>query len=783
MPNTAFGHLPTVEDSSVGSGSTHASNANSVSNLNASHSSNSQQPRMKRSNYLSVMAGATKSSEDLVAMLSRPTPGAGSRGSGLSQLGGGGGSAAGSGLSSGLQLSHQSTPNSTGTPVGGRSNFFDLRRKNTVTPVPDFEEEGFDEGAQDKDPLIVGFGGTGDGGRRGSNPRPLPSLRSALRMSSRTDVKAMTNNAAAANAAQKMKKNMSSVQFANTMKNTVSFSNNTKAQTNLGEEQEKRQGNASFLFDHQQGQPPMGGGPQAQGGQGQQAQFLQQQQLRQFQTQQQPPKANYTAAMMMRKSQSIASPQMMLAHQNSIASSGSERTANETFAATSGGNSSNSSGSEGNASFPIYLAQVPAPAGVPTATQNKMSSFMDARRRCQSMAGGMGNTGGMTPVAHARPSSNGLNLTFKEMLDVGDGKEGDLNLRSRNHQWKDFQSFSSKFEETNPIMKAMAEGVEAPGSAQGQGSPSKEGDGGDSTSTSTTIPLSGSKRTLTPSSVNTVSTGSSKNSGGNQGFPPVAPNSGGMPNARTLMGSHRASVSVNDLAVLRRAAGRMKMNNPAVGNSSRQTTTQPGQMLGGDMLNRISGLSRIPSSANSEASQSGSRASGSGGEAKDLGEGKLNNALSPLAQMMARSTSRGALNAGGGGGGGDGFANPAQRDLFFQKFNMAMSSSTSSNRMSSMGNENSASRAPAGLTPMQSMMNRSSNNNLSGMGGMGRRVRTVGAGLAYGRANMTNSIDYKSGFRMSKFDLGDLQRETSRLSEISNEGSTAGGKNEEWNLS
>ncbi len=41
------------------------------------------------------------------------------------------------------------------------------------------------------------------------------------------------------------------------------------------------------------------------------------------------------------------------------------------------------------------------------------------------------------PVA-VRPSINGLNLTFPDMLDVGDGIEGDLNSRSRNQRWKEF---------------------------------------------------------------------------------------------------------------------------------------------------------------------------------------------------------------------------------------------------------------------------------------------------------------------------------------------------------
>jgi hypothetical protein len=67
-------------------------------------------------------------------------------------------------------------------------------------------------------------------------------------------------------------------------------------------------------------------------------------------------------------------------------------------------------------------------------------------------------------------------------------------------------------------------------------------------------------------------------------------------------------------------------------------------------------------------------------------------------------------------------------------------------------------------------------------GGMGRRSCTVGAGLAYGRADM--SVDVKpNGFRMSRFNLGQLQQESSRLSQLSTGESSAGSlRNEAWNL-
>jgi hypothetical protein len=73
---------------------------------------------------------------------------------------------------------------------------------------------------------------------------------------------------------------------------------------------------------------------------------------------------------------------------------------------------------------------------------------------------------------------------------------------------------------------------------------------------------------------------------------------------------------------------------------------------------------------------------------------------------------------------------------------------------------------------------------VGGMGGgysinasMGQRSRTVGAGLAYGRADMTTVN------RMSRFNLGTLQKESGgRLSQLTTGGSTTGNTNQEWNL-
>ena len=85
--STGTNKLPTLEDNSQTSNSAHTSQANNSKSHNSSrqgsrdgsinsHSGegSSTKPRggMKRSPYLSVMAGSTKESEDLVALLSRP---------------------------------------------------------------------------------------------------------------------------------------------------------------------------------------------------------------------------------------------------------------------------------------------------------------------------------------------------------------------------------------------------------------------------------------------------------------------------------------------------------------------------------------------------------------------------------------------------------------------------------------------------------------------------------------------------------------------------------------
>jgi hypothetical protein len=405
--------------------------------------------------------------------------------------------------------------------------------------------------------------------------------------------------------------------------------------------------------------------------------------------------------------------------------------------------------------------------------------------------------GVVAPVT-ARPSINGLNLTFRDMLDVGDGVEGDLNSRSRNQRWKEFCSFSAGFDASYPAVASSGGAPSAADSDQDDGgSSSTRGGvppslvGGSSFGSSSTspslggtadgggaVPPSGSKkRDLSPSS-STGSRASATGGGGNAGAPgggkpdvaggPGQPRRGGpgqhqqqhqQHQKRTLAGAHRGAVSVNDMAVLRRAASRMRMapvtgegaGGPvgafatmmAASSASTATARLPGETLGGGMLSRI---------------RSGPGAGGAGPDA----------AANPLAQIMAR---KGAESGGGGGGGGGGRGgNPQQMELFMQKLNQAMGGDALGGG-GGMGTGIGGMGAGAG------------GYSASGAGGMGRRSCTVGAGLAYGRADM--SVDVKpNGFRMSRFNLGQLQQESSRLSQLSTGESSAGSlRNEEWNLS
>jgi len=142
------------------------------------------------------------------------------------------------------------------------------------------------------------------------------------------------------------------------------------------------------------------------------------------------------------------------------------------------------------------------------------------------------------------------------------------------------------------------------------------------------------------------------------------------------------------------------------------TTTLPGATLGGEMLSRISSKNSIMSSTHSNSSV---------GSCGGGGSGHQDNTLSPLAQMMAKSAN---------------LSSKQQQDLFLSKVNYQMGSGGGGG-----GGQQQLSQ-------------------------MGRRVHTVGAGLAYGGPNL------------SRFDLGSLRKDLSISSGGS--GSSGAGKNEEW---
>ena len=637
---------PTVIEDPSGSHDGSHSSRNSQSNAHGFANAHGP-PRMKRSPYLSAMSGSTKESEDLIALLSRPAAGLGGARNGT------GGASAGSSSGNNLGSGTASPEGSLGS--AGKSHFFDLKRPSSQAGSPVAEPP----------------------------PRPLPSLRSALRVGEAPD---------------DLKKNTS-----------VTFSSATKQASQLGVDAERqRRGNAGFSFDAQPLRPPKAGLPGAS--------------LR---------RSDYTAATMMKKSLSIASPQFSLAHQHSLvtANTGEQtrRRDNDTFAeARRGACDGRSKEGEGNASFPIYLGKLPADSGAtpspgPSHPREEACRVLQSRAQSMQILKQHNYEQGRTPLAHARPSNVRMNLTFREMLDEGDGREGDMNVRSRNQQWKEFGTFSQGFAKNHPHMAGGTDHKEE-GRVVGITTAAKVGDGeGDQGGGH----LSGTKRTLTPSSLtgSNASEGSSKNSR-ETGFPRTAPVPIGR--GRSGSGSHRVSLSVNDLAILRHSASRLKMTSPAPGiNSGRLGYTigphaprRPGETLGGDLLSRA--------------------------EANSVGK----SASTSLTHMM--SSNKEALSSGSKVMEGGGLSNTmAQLDLFLNKF----------------GNSAPVAR-----------------------GGLGRKTQTVGAGLSYGRANMTTIAGPNGARCLSRFDLGHLQRVTSQLSEMSSQGSLGGskgggGRNEEWDLS
>ena len=840
--STGTNKLPTLEDNSQTSNSAHTSQGHNSKSHNSSrqgsrdgsnNSGEGSKPRgMKRSPYLSVMAGSTKESEDLVALLSRPRSnssatqkkldeilpsghghgggikGEGSTGAsvlmekmnvdddeqmGTGELIGVGGIIGNKGLSHGVNLSNTNQQSQPGSDA-----FFNLKRPSnkqppssnsggggfelnrnrsttpSVTPVSsggtEFTNAEYDEGS--------GSGsaskGSGSGDARmkpppqhSTNNRGLglgPQLKSALRIGgSRTNLQETPSTS-------------------NMGRSNVSFSNTTKMASTKGLTSfpdggdGNKYGNATFNFG------TSGGSVQAK----------QVAQMRQFQIggggssggQGGMGGAKYSAQNMMRKSQSIAAPQFMLTHTQSIGSKsgtidsrGNSSSANESFniasssgqsvATTTTGNSGGSGGSGEvvGQSFPIFLGKLSTPSDKQqhkSQQPQQQNLQKHVRQRSQSTttlkyyASHNQNTSciqkdpaqqllqaaGMTGIATTRTST--LNLTFRDMLDEGDGTENDLNSRLRNQQWKDFSNFSNQFEKSNPMLRSVDEhssiGSSKDGSMGECSSASTSGAGRRKSSMGSQMSLSGSKRSIGSGGSSGGASGGSNPSGGNQQWQ----------RPYGLAGSHRQAVSVNDLAVLRRAASRMKMNNVTggggggmasmggIGMGSQQKL--PGETLGGSLLSRIN--------STADSSIGGSSHSGAAANMPPT------TILSPMEQMMARKQSQQQTTQ----------QQPQTSEMFMKQFNLAMSSGPG---------QYSVQPSPSTVY-----------NTTSSSASMGRQVRSVGAGLAYGRVNMTTNAN-----RLSRFNLGNMNRTNSRLSEISSAGSSSSRTgigtprgNEEWDL-
>lgn len=201
------------------------------------------------------------------------------------------------------------------------------------------------------------------------------------------------------------------------------------------------------------------------------------------------------------------------------------------------------------------------------------------------------------------------------MLDEGDGKEGDLNVKRRNEQWKDFISNNSMFNENDD-----------------------HDDDDDETTTNSSL-SSGLKRTITPTNV-------SANHGPFQR----------MSKQHTLIGSDRGCVSAHDLEMFRRSASRMKMTKGmggAVLSQQQQQSgtpmqcqnTRPGETLGATMLNRLSSMESGSDASRSVLSNGTNVVDANVSQpcAVDVAPANIpmaslanHNISSPLAQMMAK---------------------------------------------------------------------------------------------------------------------------------------------------
>ena len=223
------------------------------------------------------------------------------------------------------------------------------------------------------------------------------------------------------------------------------------------------------------------------------------------------------------------------------------------------------------------------------------------------------------------------NITMREMLDEGDGKEGDLNVRLRNERWKEFRTSSTSA--TSLVSEDDEEQQQR--DVDDDDTMGHSGNNASSTGTATSSSLLGYKRTLTPSSLTSIKDqANNRNTNKNQ--------------SQWVDCHTRGCVSAHDLAVFRRSASRMRMtvdgvstntvvaSSAATGNnvflSNAAAPMKPGETLGAPMLERLSLL---------EDGSSTTATADSTGPSRPTTAQEVTNSVdtsSPLAQMMASRT-------------------------------------------------------------------------------------------------------------------------------------------------
>ena len=228
------------------------------------------------------------------------------------------------------------------------------------------------------------------------------------------------------------------------------------------------------------------------------------------------------------------------------------------------------------------------------------------------------------------------NITMREMLDEGDGKEGDLNVRLRNERWKEFRTSSTS---ATSLVSEDDEEQQQRDVDDDDDTMGHSGNNGtvvaSSTGTATSSSLLGYKRTLTPSSLTSIKDqANNRNTNKNQ--------------SQWVDCHTRGCVSAHDLAVFRRSASRMRMTvdgvstNTVVASSAATDNNvflsnaaapmKPGETLGAPMLERLSLL---------EDGSSTTATADSTGPSRPTTAQEVTNSVdtsSPLAQMMASRT-------------------------------------------------------------------------------------------------------------------------------------------------